>query len=101
MKYISKRVTIEAEAWNPNLDADVQPDLIRDVLKKRNSRIFGNKLIIETYEGVMAAFPGDYIIRGTEGEYYPCKPSVFKRKYELATDTLRDEFMNAREKQND
>ena len=26
---------------------------------------------------------GDYIIRGLRGEYYPCKPDVFAKKYEL------------------
>ena len=38
---------------------------------------------IRTLEGVMRANLGDWIIRGTEGELYPCKPSVFERKYEL------------------
>jgi hypothetical protein len=37
---------------------------------------------IRTLEGNMLATPGDWIIRGTEGEFYPCKPSVFERKYE-------------------
>jgi hypothetical protein len=37
---------------------------------------------ITTLEGVMRANVGDWIIRGTEGELYPCKPSVFERKYE-------------------
>jgi len=37
---------------------------------------------IRTLEGIMKAKPGDWIIRGTEGELYPCKPSVFERKYE-------------------
>lgn len=41
-------------------------------------------LKIATLEGVMTAQPGDWIIRGTEGELYPCKPSVFERKYEQA-----------------
>lgn len=39
-------------------------------------------LIVDTLEGHMTASPGDYIIRGVEGEYYPCKPSVFKQTYE-------------------
>lgn len=42
------------------------------------------KLRIMTLEGEMTASPGDWIIKGTEGELYPCKPSVFARKYELA-----------------
>lgn len=38
--------------------------------------------VIPTLEGPHLAREGDWIIRGTEGEIYPCKPSVFARKYE-------------------
>ena len=38
---------------------------------------------INTLEGAMKASVGDYIIRGLRGEYYPCKPDVFEKKYEL------------------
>lgn len=40
-------------------------------------------LIIRTLEGNMAAEPGAWIIKGTEDEFYPCKDSVFQRKYRL------------------
>ena len=40
-------------------------------------------LFVDTLEGRMQARPGDYIIRGTKGEYYPCKPDVFEAKYEV------------------
>lgn len=43
------------------------------------------QLIIPTLEGEMAASMGDWIIKGTLGEYYPCKPAVFTKKY-LAVD---------------
>lgn len=39
-------------------------------------------LIIRTLEGEMEAKPSDYIIRGIEGEFYPCKESVFLESYE-------------------
>jgi len=29
---------------------------------------------------------GDYVIRGVEGEYYPCKPDIFEKTYELVND---------------
>lgn len=38
--------------------------------------------IITTLEGEMRCQPGDWIIKGLEGEFYPCKPSVFEKKYE-------------------
>lgn len=38
-------------------------------------------LTIYTLEGPMRADVGDWIIRGTRGEFYPCKPDVFAVKY--------------------
>ena len=40
-------------------------------------------LIIKTLEGNMRAYPGDYIIKGVHGEFYPCKPDVFEETYEI------------------
>lgn len=37
---------------------------------------------IRTLEGVMHASPGDWIIRGVAGEFYPCKPDIFAATYE-------------------
>lgn len=39
-------------------------------------------LQINTLEGVMTASPGDYIIKGVNGEFYPCKPDIFAKTYE-------------------
>ena len=37
---------------------------------------------IKTSEGTVVAKAGDYIIRGVNGEIYPCKPDIFKQIYE-------------------
>jgi hypothetical protein len=39
-------------------------------------------LFIDTLEGRMKADINDYIIKGLRGEFYPCKPDVFEKKYE-------------------
>jgi hypothetical protein len=39
-------------------------------------------LYIETLEGRMRADIGDYVIRGVQGEFYPCKPDIFEATYE-------------------
>lgn len=39
-------------------------------------------LRIKTLEGVMTATEGDWIIRGVQGEFYPCKPDIFAETYE-------------------
>lgn len=45
-----------------------------------------NVHIIQTLEGRMRAFLGDYIIRGVAGEIYPCKPDIFEATYEPVED---------------
>lgn len=37
---------------------------------------------VETLEGVMTGDIGDYLIEGVAGEFYPCKPDIFKISYE-------------------
>ena len=39
-------------------------------------------VLIPTLEGVMSVSPGDYIIRGVQGEFYPCKSDIFEATYE-------------------
>ena len=39
-------------------------------------------LIIKTLEGDMKANLKDYIIKGVNGEFYPCKPDIFEKTYE-------------------
>lgn len=53
-------------------------------------------LRIETLEGVMLASPGDWIIKGIKGEFYPCKPDIFAATYEPASTpaaTIPDGYM--------
>lgn len=42
------------------------------------------KLKIKTLEGDHIANPGDWIIKGVKGEFYPCKPDIFEMTYEEA-----------------
>jgi len=42
------------------------------------------KLVIRTLEGDMKADLGDYIIKGVNGEFYPCKPDIFAKTYDPA-----------------
>ena len=48
-------------------------------------------ILIHTLEGVMTASPGDYIIRGVHGEFYPCKPDIFEATYEAVSAQTSDE----------
>jgi hypothetical protein len=44
------------------------------------------RFILSTLEGDMEVSPGDFVIRGIKGEFYPCKPDVFDAKYEQQYD---------------
>lgn len=41
-----------------------------------------SEIYIQTLEGTMTAVPGDWIVKGVEEEFYPCKPSIFALTYE-------------------
>jgi hypothetical protein len=43
-----------------------------------------NELVIDihTLEGTMVAEVGDWIIKGIQGEFYPCKPDIFAATYD-------------------
>lgn len=43
-------------------------------------------VLINTLEGSMTANPGDWIIKGVKGEFYPCKPEIFEETYEAVNE---------------
>ena len=42
------------------------------------------RMIIATLEGLHWVNLGDWIIKGVQGEFYPCKPDIFEATYEPA-----------------
>ena len=78
-KYKSKPVEIDAVQWNGDFEL---ANLHKEKVSFNAIEEGGPYLCIHTLEGIMRLSPGDWLIRGTEGELYPCKDSVFQRKYE-------------------
>ncbi len=85
MKYRKKPVVIDAWQWNGHTPGDARK-FCTDNIPDRNFGVGGLKgkigMIIPTLEGDHVAEAGDWIIRGVKGEYYPCKPDIFKLTYE-------------------
>jgi len=81
-KYRKKPVIIEAIQFQDDADTITK---ISDFMQKDLSVDYSDKnnpiLKIQTLEGVMMANVGDYIIKGIKGEFYPCKPDIFKNTY--------------------
>jgi hypothetical protein len=88
-RYRKRPVVIDAWRWNPgDLEAagEVVGTLLADGVDFRHPTGMGatTTLALPTLEGEMVAQPGDWIIRGVQGEYYPCKPDIFQATYEPA-----------------
>lgn len=49
---------------------------------------------INTLEGVMLASEGDWIIKGINGELYPCKPDIFEKTYEAVLDLNEPKYID-------
>lgn len=83
MKYRKKPVIIDAIQWK---DADHQT--VKTWCESFGDRFEDHFLMsdgfkVKTLEGSSYNIsPGDYIIRGVRGEYYPCKPDIFEETYE-------------------
>lgn len=75
-KFRKKPVVIEAVQFTKENLAE-----LLDFVGQLKSDEEGN-LAIETPEGTMWADPGDWIIKGVKGEFYPCKPDIFAATYE-------------------
>ena len=107
MKYRKKPVEIEANQWHKNGDhpddktrwiealgdkIQTEGKIVRyflvpdvDTMETPCKQCGGDMLDhgwIDTLEGGHIVCPGDWIIKGVKGEFYPCKPDIFAMTYE-------------------
>ena len=91
MKYRKKPVVIEAIQYNGNNGREIgdwatingdRNILQSPVLEPSPNNPTGSYLQIVTLEGTMTACVSDWIIKGVQGEFYPCKPDIFEQTYE-------------------
>lgn len=84
-RYRKKPVVIEAVQWDGNNLEEIKSfmGITSDTYKPIQPK---NTLYIRTLEGRMDALIGDFIIKGVNGEFYPCKPDIFEKTYEVVED---------------
>ena len=86
MKFRKKPVVIDAIQWFPDiLHIAVQKCYKADTGQIVNVKVLGydtEVYAIFTLEGWHEVTPGDWIIQGVKGEFYPCKPDIFELTYE-------------------
>lgn len=88
MKFRKRPVTVDAH----RIGDDGWPDEIWDGVNRNEIILFlgttgypkqtTGHVEIKTLEGTMRGEVGDWIIRGVNGEFYPCKPDIFAKTYE-------------------
>ena len=76
-KFRKEPVVIDAVQFVPLTMDDLLPHLEGCI----GWQITSKGIEIPTLEGVMVAAPGDWIIKGVKGEFYPCKPDIFAATY--------------------
>jgi hypothetical protein len=91
MKYRKKPVIVDAVHWDGKNHRemfdfltgtkDERMELSGDNFYIDFAKVSGG-LVIKTLEGEHIASLGDYIIKGVNGEFYPCKPDIFEKTYE-------------------
>lgn len=92
-KYRKKPVEIEAVQLKENnilevvrfiegKDIQLNTDTLIEKFEAYEDTVREKGIKIETLEGNMVASLGDYIIKGVQGEFYPCKPDIFEMTYE-------------------
>lgn len=88
MMYRKKPIEIEARQWDGSHDE--KHHLIGWIRQEGGDVTMGldpaSQLAIDTLEGPMLVSPGDYVIQGIKGEFYPCKPDIFEASYDAVED---------------
>ena len=96
MKFRKKPVVIEAVKFEYTIDRlnilrTFMGDNLGRITKERHPTARAEAQIITLEDGknsqvMHIATEGDWIIKGIQGEFYPCKPDIFKETYELVNE---------------
>lgn len=76
-KYRKKPVVIDAVQYTGSNFNDI-------IAFSDSASVVGTELWIATLEGTLIASPGDWIVKGIKGEFYPVKPDIFEATYDAA-----------------
>lgn len=101
-KFRKKPVVIEAWRWD-------ETQTMKQMLESIGMRVVAHRghrnrpdecldLRIATLEGSHIVSPGDFIIKGVNSEFYPCKPEIFVETYETASDDVAPVVCSADER---
>ena len=96
-QYKKKPVVISAILWDGSIQATIKSlefmeqnvftnyDKTSKAFMDYHQSCVVDGFKIKTLEGDITASVGDYIIKGVQGEFYPCKPDIFEQTYETVS----------------
>ena len=97
-KFVKKPVVIEAIQYTGSNGTEIMTFVGRQLQESKPPSAMkydkdipneAYSIIIPTLEGYMKASKGDYVIKGVEGEFYPCKPDIFEKTYDVVENVER------------
>ena len=102
-QYRKKPVVIEAIQFNGKNAEEIEQWSNNNVKAGPASEDTSTRdyLEIETLEGTMTAQLNDYIIKGVNGEFYPCKPDIFEKTYDAETTSFKERLIKEHEELSD
>ena len=80
-KFRKKPVVIEAVQYDGANSVEIE-NFSEGAIVKNGGK--SDEMHVTTLEGLVYAVTGDWIIKGVNGEFYPCKPDIFDKTYEPA-----------------
>lgn len=78
-RYRKKPVVIDAIQYDGSNSVEIESFSEGNITKNGGKSDF---MTVKSLEGNVVAVTGDWIIKGVNGEFYPCKPDIFEKTYE-------------------
>ena len=92
MKVRKKPVVVDAWRWDESMATLKMTGCAASYSGHRDRPDECTSLSISTLEGTMRVSPGDWIIKGVKGEFYPCKPDIFEATYDPVEPTVSEKL---------
>lgn len=90
MKVRKKPVVVDAWPVDELLNTHVGdlPTYVLDAYRAGLIDFEKDRITVITMEGTMSGWSGWYLMRGIEGEFYPCDGAIFEKTYDIVTDVI-------------
>lgn len=91
MKVRKKPVVVDAFPVRELIEAardrwDLLPPSVKDAYEHGYVLFMNSSVSVKTLEGTVTAQINDYLMKGTAGEWYPCRREIFEQVYEQVTE---------------